>query len=107
MYGHIATTDTFFIDAPIMNLKCPICEKECKNELGYIGLRCSNCKSVYDLDWTMPDIARRRRELMKFNRSQMAEITGYAKSSIKKYEFVRCTQQYFDKTTELIKKHLT
>lgn len=102
---HIATTDTFFIDAPVVEAKCFICGVRCKHEIGWIEERCSNCGSVYSpFEITMPDVVRKRRELFNLTRRQFGELIGYKPASVKRYEWVECTQRYFDATAELMEQ---
>jgi len=106
MGSHIATTDTFFIDNLQIKSQCPICGVDCTQDIGWIGERCHNCKTVYDrseLYWG--EIARLRRQLLGLNRKQMAELTGYSKKTIKTYEFGNCSKSYYYKTNEVIKQN--
>lgn len=103
---HICTEESFLINAPEIIIKCCICNKKCKSRIGWLGEKCSNCDSVYNpFDITIPDIVRKRRELLGLTRKQMGELTGYSKYTIKQYEFVRCSKAYYNLTIKLINKY--
>jgi len=102
---HICTNDSFFTYPELnMKSKCLICCKEAILESSYIGLRCKSCGCVYDPFGTwMGRVAKMRREkILKLSRRQMSDKTGYALSSIKKFEFTKCSQYYFDMTTKMM-----
>jgi hypothetical protein len=105
--SHIATTDTFFVDSIDVGVsKCWICGIDSKHELGWIGSRCDNCKSVYDFtEITMPAVVRMRRELLKLSRREIAEKMKYSIHSIRYYENNRCSSKYY-KATELLVRML-
>lgn len=103
---HICTDNDFFVDAPKITVECKICGVVCESEIGYIGMRCSQCGSIYDpFEITVPDIVKKRRELLGFSRKVMAKKSGYSHKTIKKYELVKCTEAYFNKTREFIKNN--
>lgn len=101
---HIATTDTFFVDALRMEAWCSICGHTGQQEIGWIGMRCSRCRSVTNPEDTWPDVVMARRKMLGLTRRQMGEITGFAASTIKRYEFVRCTQSYIDATERAVRE---
>lgn len=104
---HITTEDTFFTDAITINdCYCSICTNKTTQDLGWIGARCRTCKQIYNLEDTMPDIVRRRREAMKLNRLEMSKLTGYKRSTIKRYEYVECSRPYYDLTGKIFNKFL-
>ena len=105
--GHISNSDTFFID-PIKSTnksECPICLKMSHWEGGYIGVRHLCCKVVYDSEEFMGSIAKKRRELiLKLTRKELGKILGYSPKTIKQYEWVRCSNPYFNKLTAYVRK---
>lgn len=103
---HIATTDTFFVDAIQFEAsKCLICQQVATSEAGWIGIRCHLCRQVWDSDMWCGLIARRRREVMNLTRRQIAEKAGLKPSTIKRYEFVEISKAYYDFTAKLIQSH--
>lgn len=106
MGSHISTEDTFFIEAPVVKMKCFMCGNTCDHELGWVGARCSYCKCVWNMEEFYGDIVKRRREKMGFNRPQMAKIIGLSKHTIKRYEYIRCSRPYFKKTLRMYRKFL-
>lgn len=100
----VCTEDDFFVDSIKHSGYCWICCTNQELELGWIGIRCSRCHSVYSIEDSMPRIVKMRRELLKLKRSEFAKLTGYAYATIKHYEFVECSMEYFDKTAEIIKE---
>jgi hypothetical protein len=104
---HIATTDTFFVDAPKHEGECWICGTRCEQEMGWIGMRCSKCNSVYDSEMGLQRVVRMRRELMNLSRRQMADKCGIKASTVKKYEWVWPSKHYCELTATLIKEPAT
>ena len=100
--SHICTENTFFLDAPKIEAECAICKRTAMLEIGYVGIRCPVCRKVFDGESGMSGIVMQRREIMKMNRRQIAEATGYKPSSVKRFEWVRCTRPYAAATERLI-----
>lgn len=96
------TEDTFFVDTPTFEGVCVICKRTATIEVGWVGIRCSVCRKVFDSENGLPGIVLQRRELMKMTRRQIAEATGYKPSSVKRFELVRCTRPYAAATERLI-----
>ena len=107
MIGHISTPDTFFID-PIKSKEkseCPVCCQMAHSEMGYTGKRWLCCKIELCGEDFMGSIVKKRREkILKLNRKEMGKLTGYSPKTIKQYEWVKCSKQYFDKTTKFMKE---
>lgn len=103
---HISTDETFLHDAPVVNGECSICTIKSDLRFGYGGTKCDVCGSCHHSDelW-MGFIAKKRREIMKLNRKQMGQLTGYSPDYITNCEWTSCSKAYFDKTTALIKNH--
>lgn len=104
MGSHICTTDSLMAGAPIMEMWCPICTNTAPNELGYIGMRCSVCGAVSNMEDTWPDIVRMRRQKLALSRKQIGVLLGYTRATVKHYEFVRCTKPYIAATERLMKE---
>ena len=104
MMIHICTTDSFFVDAPIIETKCLVCGEICNAEIGWIGERCSACGSVYSpFDDYASDIVRKRREKLGLTRRQIADKLGYKRTTIKNYEWVKPSKKYYEATLQLMK----
>lgn len=101
---HICTTDSLLAGGIMIKATCPVCTRKAENKAHYIGMKCSVCGALTDMSESWPDIVVKRRERLKLTRRQMAEATGYRPSSIKRYEFVRCTRPYIAATQKLMRK---
>jgi len=83
--------------------ECLVCCKITRQRAGYIGVQCLVCRSVIDFEENFRGrIVRMRREMLKLNRKEMGELTGYSPKTIKQYEWVWCTKNYYDKTREIM-----
>lgn len=91
---HIATSDSFLVDAVECETTCPLCGVSGKNLLGWNGMRCLECRHDWFLDMAWPDIVRTQRQILRLSRREMGEITGYSPKTIKRYEWVRCSKPY-------------
>lgn len=92
-------------DSIPMTTKCWVCCRRAVHDLLWTGEICRKCGKYYNLEFTWPDIVTARRELLRLNRKQMALLTGYSPKTIKQYEWVKCSEQYYHVTEELIKKY--
>src|SRR3990172_12064270 len=100
-HTHILTNETLLHDAPVINRECSICTIISDLRIGWTGEHCDVCGTTFNMEegfWG--DIVKRRREILSLSRKQMGELTGYKGSSVKRYEWVRCSKPYFEKTTE-------
>jgi len=100
----LATKETFYVDAIKIKLKCWFCGKEAMHRIGWVAMECSNCKMEYSLDDDAGDLVKRMRNELNLTRPQMAELTGYSKHTIKKYEFGYCTEPYYKKVRKLFRQ---
>ncbi len=106
MVEHICTNSSFDTEHRIQNYKCPYCCKSTTGVIGWLGVRCINCNKIYGDTW-IGEIARTRRINLKLTRKQMGKIIGKSKHTIKYYEFVKCSEIYFNKLEKMIKKQST
>lgn len=90
-------------DIIIIRMKCACCTFRTKQYIGFLGPQCSKCGFQHFDDLTWPDIVRERRRKMKLTRRQMGERTGYSRATVKRYEYVRCTDAYIQATEKLIR----
>ncbi len=98
---HIATSESFrFDDMPPTD--CVFCNHQTAY-FGWCGVDCSTCGASYDCDdfigWSMQVI----RQKLKLSRKELAEILGYAPSTVKKAEFVRVSKPYLKKFKEFVR----
>ena len=103
---HICTTEDLMGDAIELNANCPYCGFEGKHRLGWVAMQCSNCKSYWELESTLPDIVRKIREKLKLSRWELFKLIGYKPSTIKTYEFTKCTLIYYEKMKQLFRSKL-
>jgi len=103
---HICTTEDLMGDAIIINSKCPFCDFDGKHRLGWVAIQCTNCKTYWELEYTLPDIVKKMREELKLSRWDLFKLTGYKPSTIKRYEFTICTIPYYRKIKELFIKKI-
>lgn len=104
--GHICTEESFLINASKIKSKCFICLHISYLRIGWVGEKCDICDSCIDpFDICISDIVKLRREKMGLSRKEMSKLTGYSKSTIKRYEYVHCSENYYKLTGRLIKKH--
>lgn len=90
------------IELPVS--QCQFCCRQTKQKAGYIGVLCTECRMVLDDATWMGSIARTRRKLLGLNRTQIAKRLGLSKHTIKKYEWVKCNQAYFDMLAALLQE---
>ena len=104
-YGHICTNDSMMAGAiELPESECPVCCKITKQRAHYIGVQCLECRRVWDYESNFRGrIVRMRRELLKLNRREMGKLTGYSSKTIKQYEWVWCTKNYYEKTRKIMK----
>ena len=99
---HISTPSSFDIeDIDPLEGKCLICCQKTLIQPQWTGYRCLSCGSTWDMPW-IGHISRKRRELLKLTRAEMANLTGYSKNTIKTYEWSSCSMKYFVKTKEIM-----
>lgn len=110
MKVHVCTTDSFFVypdDSffvyPELNChsKCVYCGYEVMAESSYIGLRCTLCGNITYFEEWAGYIAKKRREKLNLTRKQIAQKMGLSKHTIKKYEYIKCSQKYSEFTLKL------
>jgi hypothetical protein len=71
-----------------LELSCWICLQTCNHGITYTGAICNNCKGRWDEpDYYGQILHRRQREKIGMNRKEWGNALGYAKNSIKAYEF--------------------
>lgn len=103
----VCTIESFAVDAPqLSEMECPVCLQRCRPLATWVCTWFKDCcgAQIHDEDW-MGSIAKKRRELLKFDRKEMAAFTGYSPKTIKQYEWVKCSKAYFEKTEEIIRKN--
>lgn len=103
MSDHICTTESFST-GETMNGECLVCLYKGKLNVTYVGVLCPKCKYCTDNEF-MGTIAKKRRELLKLTKRQIAQKLGYTTNQIKYFETERCFIEYYEKTEELVKKH--
>ncbi len=104
--SNICTIQSFEVggfDLPLS--QCPFCCKESTATAGWIGVRCHNCQTVVSGEEWRGNIVKRRRQLMGYTRPQFAKLVGKSKHTIKSYEYVKCPDDYLQKTEQLMKEH--
>ena len=79
--------------------QCRICLKDTEQAILWVGVLCTACKTCADPwgEWA-GSIARKRREVLGLTRREMSALTGYSPKTIKQYEFVRCSEAYYEAT---------
>lgn len=101
---HISTTDTFFIDAPILKLICWICRRDSNSELGWIGVRCGECGSVWSTDMGLSHIAYLKREFLGISRTDFCKQFGITRKTIRNYESDIPSRIHLERLDELIEQ---
>lgn len=103
----ICSASDFEIEDLDYNGWCPICCREdTPIRVGWTHERCIIGNCIIPHEGFMGSIAMRRRERLGLTRRQMSEITGLKPSTIKRYEWVRCSKNYYEKTAELMRSEL-
>lgn len=73
---------------------CFFCKKTGEVEAGYVGLRCRECGKISSDEAS--HMVYSKRMFLGLTRPEMAKLTGYSKHTIKQYEWVYCTKNYFE-----------
>ena len=94
------------VDAVKVNSNCPYCNFQGEHRLGYVAMQCTNCKTYWELEETIPDIVKKIREKLKLTRWDLFKLTGYKPTTIKQYEFVKCSIPYYEKMKQLFRMKL-
>ncbi len=103
--SHIAADETFLHNAIVLkDSECIICLQVSDMRAGWIGIKCDKCGAMYDVSemWA-GELAKRRREMLKMTRKELGNILGLKRTTIKRYEFVKCPKNYLDRVGEVIK----
>lgn len=106
---HIVTNDTYYRYAIRSKSasKCPICGSISHSLLGWTGIKHECCGvEVNEEDW-MGSICRKQREqILKMSRKELGIVMGYKTSTIKHYEFVKCSKLYANKLMDYIQNEV-
>ncbi len=104
---NITTIDSFFCfpEHDIID-KCNLCDVECKQEISYVGIRCTNCRIVFNFETTLGEYCHIIRQRLGLTRAKFGSLLGYSPKTIKTYEFGIPSKSYYENVITEFRKFL-
>jgi len=105
MSDHICTNESLCNEMKLDKATCIVCcTPNAESSAGYGGIHLKCCNTVIDDSTDKCCIVRRRRTLLELKRKELAELFDKSQYTIKSYEWVKCSKEYFDFTTKLMEE---
>ena len=104
--NHLFTHATAMRDAlEIPDAHCPVCCRLTLHRVGWVCAECDRCKATWgDEEWR-GSIARKRREVLRLDRTQMAVLLGVERKAVVYAETRRCSDAYWQATEQAVLNH--